>query len=94
MTFGIQESFGNSNNNLTYGNGHPLGALNLKNMKKHNQNNNGTVFDNGFKSEDEGSNEGNKGSQNMSSQNEEEIKNDLSVEILNNFNIEQAPNTP
>ena len=67
MTFGIQESFGNSNNSLSYGNGHPLGVLNLKNMRRHDQNKNGAVFDNGFKSEDEASIERNKESQNISS---------------------------
>jgi hypothetical protein len=32
MTFGVQGSIGNFNNNLTFGNGQPLGASNLKNL--------------------------------------------------------------
>lgn len=32
MTFGVQESFGHFNNNLSFGNGQTLGALNLKNL--------------------------------------------------------------
>jgi hypothetical protein len=32
MTFGVQGSIGNFNNNLSFGNGKPLGPLNFKNL--------------------------------------------------------------
>lgn len=96
MTFGVQESLGGQfNNNLSFGNGQPLGALNLKNLDELDRKNNGANFgEKGYGSDGEQSVEKNIGSQKLSNYDEEELKNDLSVEILNNFDYEQAPNTP